>query len=169
MSGTGTLANGASATITVVTATAATGVDSVSNTATVTSTSPDPTPGNNTASVTTAIIHPAYTVDKTTSTPVIGPGGTASYSYVVTNTGDAPFTPLTIADDRCAPLVGPTGDAAPAGVFGVGEAWTYTCSTSLAIDTTNTVTVTATATRFFAASTTRTSTRAVSAFGAGLA
>ncbi|NNC92791.1 MAG: hypothetical protein HKN80_09895, partial [Acidimicrobiia bacterium] len=88
---------------------------------------------------------PAITLAKSTSTPVIDSGDTASYSYDLENTGTEPFplASVTVSDDNCAPVTGPTsGDANSNNVLDPGETWGYTCSTALTQDTTNTATAT---------------------------
>jgi hypothetical protein len=67
-------------------------------------------------------------------------GGPVEYTYVVTNTGNVDLTGVTVSDNKCSPLTGPTGDTGSDGVLGLTETWTYTCTTSLTETTTNTVT-----------------------------
>ncbi|NNL14669.1 MAG: hypothetical protein HKO82_13395, partial [Acidimicrobiia bacterium] len=88
---------------------------------------------------------PAVTLDKTTSTPLIDSGDTAVYSYALENTGTEPFpvANVTVSDNACAPVTGPTsGDTNTNNVLDPGETWIYGCSTSLTQDTTNTATAT---------------------------
>lgn len=119
----------------------------ITNAVSVAASTPDPVPGNNTATAATLVLNPALSVVKTTSTPVINGGGTASYLYGVENTGNESFAfpaALSISDDACAPVTGPTaGDTNANSILEPGETWTFACSTTLAADTTNTVTVTA--------------------------
>ena len=88
---------------------------------------------------------PAVTLTKSTSTPLIDAGDTAVYSYALANTGTEPFpvANITVADDACAPVTGPTsGDTNTNNVLDTSETWVYGCSTSLSQDTTNTATAT---------------------------
>jgi hypothetical protein len=84
---------------------------------------------------------PAIHVDKVAVTPVVlDPNATpvgpaqptqAAYEYVVTNPGSVPLKSVGVVDDTCSPLVFVGGDANTDGNLDVGEAWTYTCSTTL--------------------------------------
>jgi uncharacterized repeat protein (TIGR01451 family) len=81
-------------------------------------------------------------IDKATSTPSIGVGGTASYSYTVTNDGDVPLANVTVTDDKCSPVVSTGGDTNSNALLDLTETWTYSCSIALSADTTNTATAT---------------------------
>ena len=63
-----------------------------------------------------------------------------TYTIKVKNTGDDPLTSIITVDDKCGPLVGPTGDTGSDSILSVGEEWTYTCTKTLTADTTNTAT-----------------------------
>lgn len=54
------------------------------------------------------------------------------------------LTNITLADDKCSPLSGPTGTGSGDGVLNPGEIWQYTCSQTIAVDTLNTAVVTGT-------------------------
>ena len=90
------------------------------------------------------MIDPNINVDKTASPTVIRSGDTVTYTYVVTTTSTDPLSNITLTDDKL------TGAclAAPVKTGGnqddlldAGEAWTYTCTTTLTADTTNIATV----------------------------
>jgi hypothetical protein len=49
---------------------------------------------------------------------------------------------VAVTDDKCSPVTGPTGDNGN-GVLDLLETWTYTCTTTLSVDTTNIASVTA--------------------------
>jgi len=88
---------------------------------------------------------PAVALTKSTSTPLINSGDSAAYSYDLENTGTEafPVANVTVTDDSCASVTGPTsGDANTNNVLDPGETWTYTCSTALTQDTTNIATAT---------------------------
>lgn len=84
----------------------------------------------------------ALSLDKTVSPGVIHAGGTVTYTYKVTNTGPDVLHSVTITDNKCSPVTGPTGDNGN-GVLDLQETWTYTCTTTLSVDTTNIGSVTA--------------------------
>ena len=82
-------------------------------------------------------IHVVKSADPT-SLPI--GGGPVEFTYLVTNTGNVALTGVTVTDNKCATVSGPTGDSGNDGVLGLTETWTYTCTTSLTATTTNTVT-----------------------------
>jgi hypothetical protein len=69
-------------------------------------------------------------------------GGPVEFTYLVTNTGNVALTGVTVTDNKCSPVTGPTGDDSHDGVLGLTETWSYTCTTSLTVTTMNTVTAT---------------------------
>jgi Prealbumin-like fold domain len=84
----------------------------------------------------------ALALDKTVNPGVIHAGGSVTYTYKVTNTGADVLHAVTVTDDKCSPVSGPTGDNGN-GVLDLLETWTYTCTTTLSVDTTNIASVTA--------------------------
>jgi hypothetical protein len=84
----------------------------------------------------------AIALDKTVNLGVIHSGGTVTYTYRVTNTGTEVLHAVTITDDKCSPVTGPTGDNGN-GVLDLLETWTYSCTTTLSVDTTNIASVSA--------------------------
>ena len=84
----------------------------------------------------------ALSLDKTVNPGVIHAGGTVTYTYKVTNTGADVLHAVTVTDNKCSPVTGPTGDNGN-GVLDLQETWTYTCTTTLSVDTTNIGSVTA--------------------------
>jgi uncharacterized repeat protein (TIGR01451 family) len=94
-----------------------------------------------TATATVTVLDPAIHVTKQASATTVHPGDSVTYTYEVTNTGTAtPLTSVTVTDDKCATVTGPTGDTAPLGTLSTGETWVYQCVTPLATTTTNIVT-----------------------------
>ncbi|MFW2383844.1 MAG: SdrD B-like domain-containing protein, partial [Acidimicrobiales bacterium] len=90
---------------------------------------------SDTAAVT--VLVPGIGIEKTTSTPQVILGGTASFDITVTNTGTAPLTNVQVSD----PLA-PDCDIV-IGALAAGESTTYTCSLAGMIgDITNQATVT---------------------------
>jgi ketosteroid isomerase-like protein len=76
----------------------------------------------------TTILHPAIAVQKTGADFAYA-GDTVTYTFAVTNPGDTALHGVTVSDDRCAPVTGPTaksgGDADDE--LEAGETWTFTC------------------------------------------
>jgi hypothetical protein len=73
---------------------------SIVNTATAQGTDPLGETVSGTANAATAVLHPAITMDKTASPDSIsGPSGSVTYTYVVTNTGDATLFDVLVTDD----------------------------------------------------------------------
>lgn len=91
------------------------------------------------------VIRPAIQVMKTPSATQVPPGTLVTYTYAVTNIGDAPLANVAVTDNQCAPVSGPdpAGDVNGNGLLDPGETWLYTCSATLNEDTANTTTVTA--------------------------
>lgn len=99
---------------------------------------------DHTATKTATVLKPTIDVVKTSDKATLHSGDTVTYTYAVTNSGSAtPLTGVTIADDKCATVTGPTGDTAPIGTLSAGETWIYSCAMALTNSTTNVVTVTA--------------------------
>ena len=65
---------------------------------------------------TLAADNPSYTISKVANVTTVAPGGTVSYTIVVTNTGNCPINDLTVYDD----LLGKTFNV---GTLGVGQVW----------------------------------------------
>ncbi len=74
----------------------------------------------------------------TTDLPV--GGGDVTYTYKVTNAGQAPLSNVAVVDDKCDAPVYVSGDDNSNHKLDVGETWTYTCGATLSETTTNTAT-----------------------------
>jgi uncharacterized repeat protein (TIGR01451 family) len=88
------------------------------------------------------VLSPSIAIEKTADPTVIYAGDTVTYTYTVTNYGNAALSDVAVGDDKCSPVSGPTeisgnGD----GVLDPGEVWGYACITTLDQDTTNIATV----------------------------
>ncbi len=85
-----------------------------------------------------AVLVPGINIVKTTSTPQVVLGGTASFDITVTNTGTAPLTNVEVSDPLAPDCDRTLGSLAP------GETSTYSCTLAgLVGDVTNRATVTA--------------------------
>jgi uncharacterized repeat protein (TIGR01451 family) len=88
------------------------------------------------------VLSPSIGIEKTADPTVIYAGDTVTYTYTVTNYGNAALSDVAVSDDKCSLVSGPTeisgnGD----GVLDPGEVWGYACITTLDQDTTNIATV----------------------------
>ena len=99
------------------------------NTATAHATDQAGNPVSDDSTYSTTIIHPAITVEKTGAAFGYA-GDTITYTFKATNSGDTPLHDVSVSDNRCAPVTGPTlksgGDADE--LLETGETWTYTCA-----------------------------------------
>jgi Domain of unknown function (DUF5979) len=96
-----------------------------------------------TASATVTVINPGIAITKSASAASIVQGASVTYTYKVTNTGDAPLSSVVLSDDKCSPLSSPSGDTNSDGKLETAETWTYTCTQPVGVTTTNTATVVA--------------------------
>ena len=92
---------------------------------------------------------PKLGLEKTASKPTVYPGTNVTYTYVASNLGETPFEGPAglddwLTDNKCSPVTYVSGDTGDDQVMGVGEVWTYTCTTAISVNTTNTGTFTAT-------------------------
>lgn len=70
------------------------------------------------------------------------PGGSVTYTYVVTNTGNVPLSDVTLADDKCSSVAFIGGDTNGDSLLDLTEAWNYECTVSISTATTNIATAT---------------------------
>jgi hypothetical protein len=97
------------------------------------------------ATVTVALpeLTPGIAVDKTAKpTSLPAGGGSVTYTYVVTNTGNMPLSNVSLGDDKCDAISAPTGDTNANEKLDVGETWTYTCTMDVKATITNVATAT---------------------------
>ncbi len=84
------------------------------------------------------VVRPAIAIEKTANPTVVLPGGLVVYTYVVTNPGDVPLVGVTVSDDKCLPVLYQGGDVNGNGLLDTNETWTFTCKTTVFVDTENT-------------------------------
>ncbi|HKY76834.1 MAG TPA: SpaA isopeptide-forming pilin-related protein [Acidimicrobiia bacterium] len=92
---------------------------SILNTVTATGTGPLGDDVSATASHTTVVLHPAVSIVKTADPESVSVSGPVTYTYVVTNTGDAVLHDVTVTDD----IIGAIGSV---GELAAGESVTFT-------------------------------------------
>jgi uncharacterized repeat protein (TIGR01451 family) len=64
---------------------------------------------------------------KTVNLEHVCPGQTLIYRYEVTALGDQPLANVTVSDDTCSPIQGPSGDENLDSLLDPDEVWIYTC------------------------------------------
>ena len=131
------------------------------NTATVTGTDPGGGKPTDTGVAGAIPYNPSLEVVKTVEPFQVQPGGSVTYTYAVTNTGDVPLAGVrgSITDDTCSPVTYVSGDVNDNGLLDADidatpvfeytstvETWIFTCTTTVEVDTVNVVTVTGTPT-----------------------
>ncbi len=104
----------------------------IDNTATASGVAPNASTVQDQDSATVYVRTPAMKLTKTADPVTVPAGAPVTYTYKLTNTGNDPISDVTIGDDKCSPLDGPSG------VLGVGETRTYTCTTEIYEPTINT-------------------------------
>src|SRR4051795_6834866 len=57
----------------------------------------------------------------------VNQGDSADYTFDLYNSGPYDISDITVTDDKCSPVSGPTGDDGD-GVLNPGEWWTYSCT-----------------------------------------
>ncbi len=74
---------------------------------------------------------PSIEIVKTPATQTVNPGGTASFTLTVNNTGNVDLDTVVVTDNDCdSSPVYQSGDTGSDNVLGTGESWVYTCSTA---------------------------------------
>jgi uncharacterized repeat protein (TIGR01451 family) len=82
---------------------------------------------------------PLINLVKTPSTFILpAGGGEVTYTYTVTNPGTVALGDVSVVDDTCSPISGPTGDTNNNNLLEPTETWVYTCQTTVTTTTTNT-------------------------------
>jgi len=83
----------------------------------------------------------SFDVVKSADTTSVVSGGSVTYTYLVSNTGNTPISSIGLNDDKLGVISGPaSGDTSNPGFLDPFETWTYTTTTTLLVTTTNTAT-----------------------------
>ena len=80
---------------------------------------------------------PAIHLESSVSPSVLaGGGGSATFSYVVTNVGNVPIAGLSVIDTACAPIGYGSGDVNQNGRLDLSETWRFSCTATISKTTT---------------------------------
>jgi hypothetical protein len=80
---------------------------------------------------TAATMTPGIQIDKKPSSTSISPGGTVTFTYTVTNTGNCDLSQVQVTDNKCTPVNFQGGDINGDNKLDPNEIWTYQCSVTL--------------------------------------
>jgi uncharacterized repeat protein (TIGR01451 family) len=78
------------------------------------------------------VVGPAVDLTKEASRGMVHSGDSVTYTYQATNPSLVPLANVTVTDDTCAPVTYVSGDKDADGRLDRGEAWTFSCTTTLA-------------------------------------
>jgi hypothetical protein len=77
------------------------------------------------------VIDPKVVIDKVAALTQVTTGDSVTYTYTVTNPGNAPLADVTVTDDKCGPVTLTGGDTDNDALLDPGEAWKFTCTATL--------------------------------------
>jgi hypothetical protein len=102
------------------------------NVATGTGKDDEGNPATDTDTATVNVVDPKILIDKVANLAQIGAGDAVTYTYTVTNPGNAPLADIVVTDDKCGPVTfTPGGDTDGDSLLDPGETWKYSCTTTL--------------------------------------
>lgn len=114
------------------------------NTATAVGKDDEGNTATDTDTATVSVVDPRIVIDKVAALTQVSVGDSVTYTYTVTNPGNAPLADVTVTDDKCGPVTQTGGDTNNDGLLDPGEAWKFTCTAILSspgqISNTGTVT-----------------------------
>jgi hypothetical protein len=101
------------------------------NTATGTGKDDEGNTATDTDTATVSVVDPKVIIDKVAALTQISVGDSVTYTYTVTNPGNAPLADITVTDDKCGPVTPTGGDADNDALLDPGETWKFTCTATL--------------------------------------
>ena len=101
------------------------------NTATGTGEDDDGNTATDVDTATVTVVDPRIVLDKVAGVREITAGGSVSYTYTVTNPGNAPLSGVVVTDDKCGPVTLTGGDTDGDSLLDPGESWKFGCTTIL--------------------------------------
>lgn len=101
------------------------------NTATGTGKDDEGNTATDTDTATVSVVDPKVVIDKVAALTQISVGDSVTYTYTVTNPGNAPLADVTVTDDKCGPVTLTGGDADNDALLDPGETWKFTCTATL--------------------------------------
>ena len=77
------------------------------------------------------VVDPKIVIDKVASLTQVTVGDSVTYTYTVTNPGNAPLADVRVTDDKCGPVTLTGGDTDDDKLLDTGETWKFTCTATL--------------------------------------
>jgi uncharacterized repeat protein (TIGR01451 family) len=101
------------------------------NTATAAGKDDEGNTATDTDTATVSVVDPKVIIDKVAALTQISVGDSVTYTYTVTNPGNAPLAAVTVTDDKCGPVTLTGGDTDNDALLDPGETWKFTCTATL--------------------------------------